>query len=349
MSWRYGEGLALFPELVVTRVADVDLERAAELASRIGATATTPDALYDDPDVDIIVNLTPPSLHRDTIIRALDAGKSVYVEKPLATTREDAAAVLAAEARNPGLIGSAPDTFLGSAAQTARQAIDSGVIGTPFGASSFIVASRAETWHPDPTFLFTEGGGPVLDLGPYFITALVNLLGPIVSVSAEGRTPRPVVPVTAPDRRVESIDVTIPTHVVASLGFSGGEIASLTASSEVWDSNAPLLELYGTKGTLSLPHPVHFDGDVRVRRHGEEEWSVIPPVIARFAGPGKDQQLRGLGVQDLSNAIDGAELRVGSGLASHVLDAMLAIDESITAGHRVTLASTTARPVTRKN
>jgi predicted dehydrogenase len=347
VSWRYADGLDRFPELTITRVADVDVARAGQLADRIGAVAGNPDDLYADPDVDIIVNLTPPLLHRETIIRGLESGKSVYVEKPLATTRADAEAVLDAERRNPGLIGSAPDTFLGSAAQTARAAIDSGLIGSPVGATSFIVASRAETWHPDPTFLFSPGGGPVLDLGPYFITALVNLLGPIQTVSAEGRTPRPVVLVTSPDRLVEQVEVTIPTHVIASLGFANGAIASLTASSEVWDSEAPLLEVHGTEGTITLPHPVHFDGDVRVRRHGDDEWSVVPPVIRRFAGPGTEQQLRGLGVQDLSDALDGAPLRVGSALAAHVLDAMLAVDESIESGERVRLESTTDRPAPR--
>jgi predicted dehydrogenase len=327
VSWRYVEGLRRFPELDLVAVADVDPQRARAMAEQAGCRWLGPEELLGDPAIEIVVNLTPPLLHRETAIAALEAGKSVYVEKPLATTREDAIAIRAVEAARPGIVGAAPDTFLGSAVQTARMLVEAGEIGDVFGASAFIASSRAETWHPDPTFLFEDGGGPVLDLGPYFVTALVELLGSVQRVGAVARTPRARIDVTAPDRTVDHVVPAVPTHVTSTLEFASGAVGTLTASSEVWDSDSPLLELYGTRGTLRLPHPVHFDGDVAVRVRGKD-WQVVPPAIQRFAGPGKEQQHRGLGVQDLSDALDGHPQRASSALAYHVLDILLGIGEA---------------------
>ncbi|MGW0581095.1 Gfo/Idh/MocA family protein [Streptomyces sp. NPDC002920] len=347
---RYVTGLAAhFPELRIVRVGDIDVARAKQAAADHAVPAWGDDAeLYGDESVDIIVNLTPPVHHARTIITGLDAGKHVYVEKPLATTVEEGRAVLSAAARSGRVLGSAPDTFLGSASQTARRALDEGLIGTPVGASAFIGHSKAETWHPDPRFLFQPGGGPVMDMGPYYFAILVNLLGPVRSVTAASRIGAPTRPVTAPERAVDSVEVTVPTHAGAVLTFASGVIATAQMSFDVWDSDLPFMEIYGTEGTLSLANPNHFDGDVRVRRHGDAEWAVLKPAFALFGAVGtREQARRGLGVRDLADAVEGGPHRANAAYAFHVLEALCAVDKASEEGRVVELDSTCERPQPR--
>jgi predicted dehydrogenase len=340
---RYVTGMARYPELEIIRVGDIDIDRAKRAAAEFDIPTWGNDQeLYADDSVDIVVNLTPPVHHARTIISALDSGKHVYVEKPLATTVDDARTVLAAAQASGRILGSAPDTFLGSASQTARKALDDGFIGEPIGASAFIRHSKAETWHPDPRFLFQAGGGPVLDMGPYYLAILVNLLGPIRSVAAASRIGAPVRTVTAPDRVVDRIDVDVPTHASAVLVFDSGAIGTSLMSFDVWDSDLPAIEVYGTEGTLTVPNPNHFDGDVRVKRHGDADWSVLPPVVELFGAVGtKEQARRGLGVRDLADAVEGGPHRANASFAFHVLEALSAIEGS---GQVVRLESTCERP-----
>lgn len=213
ISSSYIRGLRRATEFDVSMVADIDLSRAETLARKFGIDRFgTPEQLLSAADIDVVINLTPPTVHAETAIEALKAGKHVYVEKPLATSREDGERMLRAAEAAPGLLGSAPDTFLGSAIQTALAAVDSGRIGNPIGATAFIRSSRAETWHPDPRFLFAPGAGPVMDMGPYYITALAQILGPVASVTAASRIGRTPLTVTAPGRVVQQVDVTTPTH-----------------------------------------------------------------------------------------------------------------------------------------
>lgn len=346
---RYLEGLAGFPALEVVRVADVDLARAESAAAEFGVPAAGgPEALYADPAVDIIVNLTPPTYHYATIIAGLEAGKSVYVEKPIATTLSDGRKVLEVAATSPGLLGSAPDTFLGSAVQTARRAIDDGLIGSPIGATAFVRHSRAETWHPDPTFLFVEGGGPVLDMGPYYLAALVNCLGPVADVYSAGRIGSPVRKVTSADRQVDSIDVTVDTHTSSVLTLASGVVVSTVMSFDIWNTELPRIEIYGTEGVLSLPNPNTFDGDVRIKRHTDDDWTVLEPVVPLFGKFGTPEQFRrGLGVQDLADALDGADLRVNPEFAFHTLEVLLAMETSSRERRVIDIASTCARPAPR--
>lgn len=203
----------------------------------------------------------------------------MYVEKPLAANVPDGQAMVQA-ARSAGLLlGSAPDTFLGSAGQTARAAVDSGLIGEPIGATAFVTHSKADTWHPDPTFLFKPGGGPILDLGPYYLTALVNCLGPIARVAGFTRVGAPTRTVTAPGRRVETITVETTTHAGALLLFHSGVIGTALFSFDVWNHHLPFLELYGDKGTLTLSDPNQFDGPVLLRGNYDEDWTVLDPVL----------------------------------------------------------------------
>jgi predicted dehydrogenase len=343
---RYLKGMSRFSTLQVVGCAARSAERARAAADEfgIGHFDSVPD-LLGSPEVDVVLNITPPMAHAETTAAALRAGKHVYVEKPITTTLPDAQR-LVAEANIAGLLlGSAPDTFLGSGAQTARSAVDDGLIGEPVGVAGFITSGRVETWHPDPTFLFQPGGGPVADMGPYYLTAMVNLLGPLSSVAARSRIGAPVLEVTSPDRRVESITVTVPTHASAVLEFESGVIGSLLASFDVWDHHLPRLEVYGTEGTLSLPDPNTYDGDVLLKRHTDDDWRVLPPVIPAFAEPGSmDQYMRGPGVADLVAALDGAPQRTSAQLACHVLEAIEGIESSSISGSAVILSTRTPRP-----
>lgn len=344
---RYVSGLSRYPELRIVRVGDVDTQRAKDAAAEYDLPAWGNDGdLYADESVDIVVNLTPPVHHAATITAALGAGKHVYVEKPLATTVSAAREVLDVAAASGRILGSAPDTFLGSASQTARRALDDGLIGEPVGVSMFVGHSKAERWHPDPRFLFRAGGGPVLDMGPYYLAILVNLLGPIRTVAAASRIGAPVRQLTAPNRIADSVDVEVATHASAVFTFTSGVLGTAQLSFDVWDSELPFIEVYGTEGTLSLANPNHFDGDVRVKRHEDDSWRVLEPVVELFGAVGtKEQNRRGLGVRDLADAIEGGTHRANASFAFHVLEALCAVDES--AGKSVQLDSTCARPVSR--
>jgi predicted dehydrogenase len=321
----YIEGLRQLPELALMRLADIDPSLAQARAKEFGipAAGVVEDLLADD-TIDVVVNLTPPSAHETVTVAALQAGKHVYSEKPLALSLAAADRIQAAAATAGRVVGCAPDTFLGSAGLTARAALAGGVIGELVGASAFILHTRLEEWHPDPRAFFAAGGGPVLDLGPYLVTALVAALGPIASVAAVGRRGAARRTVSAPGRTVGSVPVAVNTHASALLGFESGLVATTMFSFEVWPTPArqrslPFIEIYGERGVVSLPNPNHFDGDVRVRLHGDEEWRAVPPAGQPGLG-------RGLGVRDLVRHLGGAPQHATVALARHVLEVLLAID-----------------------
>lgn len=348
---RYVAGMARFPELRLVGCADRVPELAASLAADSGTHAyTAPDRLLADGDVDVVVNITPPLAHATVTVDALRAGKHVYVEKPVAATLPDSERMLA-EADGAGrLLGAAPDTFLGSAVQTARAAVDEGLIGDPVGAVAFVTHSRAETWHPDPSFLFQPGGGPALDLGPYYLTALVTLLGPVETVSGATRIGAPIRRVTAPDRRVESIEVTTPTHVSGTLRFVSGVLGTVLMSFDVWDSHLPKIEVYGQQGTLTLPDPNFFDGPVLLKRHEDDDWQLLAPILP-VSGDDEDlsvQLLRGIGVADLVHALNGDPHRASGRLAQHVLEVLEAMQTSSDTATVVPIHSRVDRPAPRE-
>ncbi len=343
---RYVRGIGRFRELQVMGCADVEQTRAESLAHQFAIRAwTSVDELLEDPGISVVVNLTPPVVHKDVTLKALKAGKHVYVEKPLATDLVDAAEVMAALKPVGPRLGCAPDTFLGSAAQTARAAIDRGLIGEPIGVSGFVTHSRAELWHPDPTFLFERGGGPLLDLGPYWITAMINCLGPIGEVEGMtriGATPRHVL---TPDRLVEFIKVEVTTHATAILRFSSGVVGTVIMSFDIWHKDLPYIEIYGTEGALRLSDPNGFDGPVLLRRNLDETWQELEPVLPISATPGTpEQMLRGMGVADLVASIDGLPQRATPSLAFHVLEVLEAVETSSRERRLVALESTCERP-----
>lgn len=346
ISERYVIGMRRFGQLEIAGCADVVPAAAEGLARRTGiATYPTVEALLADPGVDIVVDITPPTAHEATALEIIGAGKHVYLEKPLTTEPATAAAVLQAAAAAGVLVGAAPDTFLGSAAQTARRALDDGVIGVPIGALAAVRYSRAEEWHPDPSFLFQPGGGPSLDLGPYYLTALVNLLGPVAQVSGFSRIGAPVRRFTAEQRRADSVEVTTPTHASASLRFASGAIATFISSFDIWDTSLPFIEVYGELGTLQVGDPNEYDSPVRIRRHSDADWWEYEPVFPPSGQPGTPEQLlRGAGVADLATAVAGGTLRASGDLARHVLDVIAAIDTSSERSEVITIKSTTTRP-----
>lgn len=340
ISGTYLKNAQRFQAITIAACADLDPARAQEKAAEFGVPrACTVEELLADPAIELIVNLTIPRAHASVGQEVLAARKHLYTEKPLALTREDGRALLE-RARERGLrVGGAPDTFLGAGWQTGRKLIDEGAIGEPVAVIAHMLSHGHESWHPDPAFYYQPGGGPLFDMGPYYLTALVSLLGPIRYVDGAARASFAERTITSQPRRGETIAVEVPTHAAAVLQFVNGAIATLVTSFDVWKSDAPRLEIHGSKGSLSLPDPNGFDGVVRLYRAGEGGWSDMPLI------PGYGGNSRGIGVADLAEAIrDGRPHRASGDLTYHVLDVMQAIHEAAADGQRRTIESTCERP-----
>jgi predicted dehydrogenase len=334
----YLPGTAPFASIELAACADLDPDRAAALSARGGFPAVAPEELLADPLIEIVLVLTPPAAHAAISRAAIAAGKHIYSEKPLATTRLDAEVVLA-EARSAGVrVGAAPDTFLGGGLQTARALIDEGAIGTPVAATGCVAHLGPESWHPNPGIFYARGGGPLLDVGPYYVTALVNLLGPIVRVSAIGRGVGSERLIGSGPRAGTTVAAEAPTTVFATLAFESGVVGGLTASFDVVASKTPHLEIHGTAGSLSLGDPDRFDGAVRYRALGTKSWEDVP---LRFDGGIG----RGIGLADLIAALRTERPHRASGeLAFHVLDVLLAIETATTSDRSARVMSRCERP-----
>jgi predicted dehydrogenase len=322
----------------IAACADLDLGRAQAKGREHGVRACTVDELLADPEIEIVLNLTIPKAHAPVNLAAITAGKHAYTEKPLAVTREDGAKTLAA-ARAAGLrVGGAPDTVLGGGLQTCRKLIDDGAIGQPVAATAFMPSHGHETWHPDPEFYYKAGGGPLFDMGPYYLSALVTLLGPVARVSGAARITFPERTITSQPHYGETIVVDTPTHVVSNLEFAAGAIGTLLTSFDMWAANLPRIEIYGSDGTLSVPDPNGFGGAVQIWRP-DNQWQDVPLTY------GHTENGRGLGVADMAEAIRaGRPHRANGDLAFHVLDIMHATLESARDGRRIELTSQCERP-----
>ena len=321
ISTQYLETLAEFPDIRLIAVADLDVERARTVARKYEVPqAGDVASVLAIPEVEIVVNLTVPAAHAEVATAALQAGKHVYGEKPLALNPQDGAAILA-EARSRGLrVGSAPDTFLGPGLQSAQRALRAGAIGEPMSASAVMQNPGPDRWHPSPEFLYGHGAGPLFDMGPYYLTALVALLGPVGRVSATARRARARRTIGSGPRAGTTFAVEVPTHVHALLDFTGGPSATATFSFDSPEVRT-VLEITGTEGTLSLPDPNRFTGPLRIRRFEDDAWRELP-VQGPAAG-------RGLGVLDLARALRGhREHRASGELAQHILEIMAATTES---------------------
>ncbi|MDE0610193.1 MAG: Gfo/Idh/MocA family oxidoreductase [Anaerolineaceae bacterium] len=338
ISDRYFRFCRTFVDVEIVACADLLPERARAKAAQYGVRAPAVDELLDDPDIDIVLNLTIPEAHAEVDLAALEAGKHVYSEKPLALDLTDGQRVLATAAERGLRVGCAPDTFLGGGQQTSRKLIDEGWIGRPVAAVAFLASHGHEHWHPDPTFYYKAGGGPMLDMGPYYITALVNLLGPVARVSGSTRISFPRRRITSEPKYGEMIDVEVSTHQAALLEFAAGLTATVVMSFDVWSHNLPRIEVYGTEGSLVVPDPNNFRGPVLLRRADAEAWSETPLSHS-------DRVERSIGVADMASAIrQNRPQRVSGELALHVLEVMLAVEEASAGERHVDIASSVARP-----
>ena len=340
ISGQYLSTFTALPGITVTACADLDPDRAAATAREHGVPrAMGVDALLADPDVDAVVNLTVPVAHATVTREAVAAGKHVWSEKPVALNRSDVDRIREDAAAAGVRVGCAPDTFLGAGLQTSLKAIADGAIGRPVAATAFFAGPGPEGWHPDPEFFYAPGGGPLLDIGVYPLTALVAVFGPIEAVSAQSQRSVPTRTIGSGPKAGREIPVEVATHYSVSIRFAAGGLATLVTSFDVPGHELPHLEVYGVGGTLSLPDPNRFDGHPRLKRRGDAEWTELA------YSSGYDGLRRGIGLAELADSIEAGRPHLASlDLAAHVLDAMLAIDESAATGQQVKLGTTCVKP-----
>ncbi|MCI0709886.1 MAG: Gfo/Idh/MocA family oxidoreductase [Chloroflexi bacterium] len=336
---RYVQGCNQWDALNVVACADINSKAAAALANNTGINALSIPELLADFDIGLVINLTIPAAHAEVSKVILLAGKHVYSEKPLAITREDGAEILALAEASGLRVGSAPDTFLGGGLQTCRKLIDEGAIGEPVAATAFMMSSGPESWHPNPPFFYQVGAGPLFDMGPYYLTTLIHLLGPIRRLTSSARISFTERVAGHESIRGQRIPVYTPTHVSGSLEFQSGPIATMVMSFDVQQHTLPRIEIYGSEGTLIVPDPNTFKGPVRLWRLDNPQWVDVSLSHS-------DTVLRGIGVADMVHAIaTGRDHRANGRLAFHVLDNMLAMLEAAETGRHVTLTSTCDQPL----
>ena len=335
ISNTYLENLSSFPDTTMVAVADLVPEAAQRQAERFGvrAAGSVEDLLADD-DIDIVVNLTIPNAHAEVAIQAVQAGKHVWNEKPLTVDRPSAQALLA-EASAAGVrVGCAPDTFLGSGLQHTRRRIEEGVAGTPLTALVLLQTMGPESWHPNPAFFFAPGAGPLFDMGPYYLTAVAQIFGPVESLAATGSRARETRVVGSGPLAGQEITVSVPTHVSVLARYQSGQSAVMIFSFDSAQGRT-MIEINGSDGTLALPDPNRFDGDLGLKRP-----FVDPEVLT---GP-PELSSRGTGVLEMARAIRADRPHRASGeLAYHVLDTMISIEEAIGSSSFVTVESTFER------
>lgn len=329
-----------WPTWRVVACTDLARERARAVARQRGLRhAETTEALLADGEVELVLNLTIPAAHAEVNRAALSAGRHVYCEKPLAIDRATGQD-LVEQARSCGLrLGGAPDTFLGSAWQTARRLVDDGLIGRPVAATAFMLCAGHESWHANPDFYYQRGGGPMFDMGPYYLSALIHLLGPVKSVAAmacKGREERVATSEACRGRRIR---VETPTHVAGTVQFAGGAVATMVTSFDCPGSRLGPIELHGVEGSLALPDPNGFGGEILHMPRGGAQWRSIAA-----SGPHTDN-CRGLGVADMAAALRaGRPHRASEALCLHVLDVMQAFLDSHEARRIVDVTTTCERP-----
>ena len=331
-----------YAELDIVACASLDLNESRAKAAQYGiARSCQPDDIFADPSIDCVLNLTIPAVHAAISRQALESGKHVYSEKPFVTELGEGREILELAAQKGLLVGNAPDTFFGARWQTARKLIDSGVIGKPTGVFAFVGTHGVERHHPNPDFYYLDGGGPLWDLGPYYLTAMVFLLGPLKQVCGMAKRTFNERMIESQPRAGEMMPVEVDTHVQSMLAFESGVIGSMTMSFDVWDSETPRFEVYGENGTLCIPDPdpVHganiFEGEVwyrtretcrwayQPRKTGKEHWQIAENTHAI------NENSRGVGLLDLAHAIrEKRQPRASGALALHVVEAMEGILES---------------------
>lgn len=334
ISRQYLDTLREVSSVRIVAVADLDAARAQAVAATLpAARVLTTEQLVAADDVDVVLNLTIPAAHAEVALAAIAHGKDVFGEKPLAATLPDAARVTDAAAAAGVRVGGAPDTVLGTGVQTARAAIDEGLIGRPVSASAMWISAGHESWHPQPDFYYREGGGPLLDMGPYYVTSLVQLLGPVVAVSGAASRSRDTRVIGSGPRAGESIAVDVDTHLTGILHHASGALSTVTMSFDGVRSTAAPIEVHGVEGSLIVPDPNMFAGDVQLHSRGGA-WETLAPS-AGYADAG-----RGIGLVDFAAGPG----RASGAMAHHVLEIMTALAASAASGVREVLHTTVERP-----
>lgn len=336
----------LFREIRLLGVCDLIRERAEEAQAQYGIEKIY-DTMYDafkDPEVDIVLNLTRPYEHYEVTRAALEAGKHVYSEKPLAASLEEGQALRELARKKDRMLGGAPDTFLGAGIQTCRKLIEDGYIGTLIGSAAFMICRGHERWHPDPDFYYQYGGGPMMDMGPYYLTAMINLLGPIRRVMAATRRTFPQRMITSQPLAGTEINVQVSTHIAGTVEYQSGAIGTLFTTFDVYYPSQARFEIYGSEGTLIVPDPNTFGGPVKLFRPEEKETRELPLVFDY------KENSRGLGLADMANAIrDGRRARADYTQTFHVLEAIEGFETSGRTGAWTDLTSEyTPAPPMRK-
>ncbi|MDQ3439731.1 MAG: Gfo/Idh/MocA family oxidoreductase [Planctomycetota bacterium] len=331
-----------FPIVQVAACADLDLDRARAQAEKFGVPeVSTVDDLLRDQSMELVLNLTIPKAHAAVAMRAIEAGKHTYAEKPLGINREEGRQQLDAAKKRGVKVGCAPDTFMGAGLQTARKLLDDGAIGKPVAFTAFMMGRGHEHWHPSPEFYYEVGGGPMFDMGPYYLTALLNLFGPVKRIMGMASIALPERTITSEPKKGKQITVQTPDHVVGTMEFENGAVGTITQSFAM--ANAPDQEkqpirVYGTTGTMRVPDPNQFDGPVHVRGRDDAEWREMPHEFPTGYG-------RSIGAADMAYAIrSGRPFRANGEQAFAVLDLMAGFLESSQRGEAVSPTTRYARP-----
>ena len=350
ISGAYFQLAPLFRGIEVRACADINPDTARKMADAHGVRSESVEALLQADDIDIVVNLTIPSAHYDVSKAAVDKGKHVYSEKPFVLSVKEGRDLLRRAARRNVRIGSAPDTFLGGSHQLARKLVDSGRLGQITSGSCHVMSHGMESWHPNPDFFFLPGAGPVLDIGPYYVTNLINLIGPVSEVVAKSVTPASERVILSKPRRGEKIPVKTPTTVHALLEFGSGALITFGASWDVWHHAHRPMELYGETGTLHVPDPNFFGGEIGLTKR-EEAVETLPAwdhpfgVANHGSGENAVANYRASGLADLADAIlKDRPHRCSAELALHAVDVMTSILKSGESGRPVRLNTTCTRP-----
>ena len=318
----------LYNNFKVTACADIDETVAKKSASEFDVSFQTIDEILTNPTIDIILNLTIPSAHKEIIIKTLNAGKHSYSEKPLAISFEEGKEIYTLATEKNLYVGCAPDTFLGAAGQKARELIDDNKIGKVVLGTFNVMSHGMEHWHPNPDFFFKPGAGPIFDLGVYYITQLVNLLGPVESISSLSGTATEERTITSEPRNGEIIKVETPTTLMGVLNFKNKAKIQLFASWDVWKHQHSTIELYGLDGSMTIPDPNYFGGDLKISKK-DSKWEVLDTKTMSLGIPNKEEKgvmlanYRGIGLSDMVNAITKEKkARCSIDLTLHVLEIM---------------------------
>ncbi|WP_163266096.1 Gfo/Idh/MocA family protein [Chelativorans alearense] len=340
----------LFRGIEIRACADMNPEAARLRAEEFNLRQETVDGLLQADDIDIVVNLTIPAAHYEVSKKAIEAGKHVYSEKPFVLSVEEGKALATLAAEKGVRVGSAPDTFLGGAHQLARHIVDSGSIGKVVSGTCHVMSHGMEHWHPNPDFFFKSGAGPVLDIGPYYITNLIQLIGPVKRVAALASIPTKERVILSEPRKGENIDVETPTTIHAIMEFASGAIVTLGASWDVWHHKHANMELYGEKGSLHVPDPNFFGGDLVVTDEveivDEPQWEHPLGVANQEGKDGKGlANYRAAGLADMAIGIlEGRPHRCSLEMSLHAIDVMTSILKSGETGGFVDLTTTCERP-----